>query len=64
MRQPITRPLPPTALRVLDVTADAWGLYMCAPLPSIRTRAARVARAAPRGAQHANGFASLAVLAG
>ena len=33
MPQPITRPLPPTALRVLAATADAWGLCMCAPLP-------------------------------
>ena len=40
MPQPIARPLPPTALRVLAATADAWGLGMCAPLPAIRTRAA------------------------
>ena len=48
MPQPITRPLPPTALRVLAATADAWGLCMCAPLPAIRTRAA------PRHAAHSS----------
>ena len=48
MPQPITRPLPPTALRVLAATADAWGLGMCAPLLAIRTRAA------PRHAAHSS----------
>ncbi|WOP15713.1 hypothetical protein [Ottowia sp. SB7-C50] len=50
MRPPITHPLPPAALRVLAITADAWGLSLCAPLPTIRTQPPR----APRAQAHAH----------
>ena len=49
MHQSAARPLPPAALRVLAVTAEAWDLCRCAALPAIRTR--RTPR--PHGCGHA-----------
>ena len=45
-----TQTLPPTTLRVLAMTAEAWGLSLCAPVPAIRVRVARLH--APRHAAY------------
>ena len=41
MPPPATRPLPPAALRLLAVTAEAWAVRLCSPLPAPRRHAAQ-----------------------